>query len=777
MDKLVVFLTFLVLIFIPAISYVCHAEATTSLDTELEPDLKQEKVALKTDDDVVNREEQQISSDGFSVAEKKLLEQNAQQYQFQAEINRLMGIIVNSLYSSREIFLREVVSNASDALDKIRYQSLTDKSVLGDTPHLEIRIKIDKENRLLHIRDTGVGMTREELINNLGKIAQSGTRDWIDKVSNSGDIDSQIGQFGVGFYSTFLVADTVTVTSKHNDDPKQHVWVSSSSNPNNYSITEDPRGNTLGRGTLISLEIREDALEFLEEAKIKELVQHYSAYINFPIHLWSSKEVEKEVLVEDTEEDVTEEEAETEESEVEVEVDEEKPKTKTIKETVWDWVLLNDIKPLWTRKPADITQEEYESFYTAITKDNKPPTTYMHFLAEGDVEFTGLLYVPSEPPYNIFEGEATKSDIKLYVRRVFITNQFRDILPSYLSFVKGLIDSNDLPLNVSREMLQQHKTLNVIKKKIIRKAIAMFQELAEAEDQTKFEQFYKNFSTNLKLGIIEDSNNRTRLSKLLRFNSLKHQDKPITFTQYVEEMKENQEGIYFLGGETKEMVLNSPFIEKLKKNGFDVLFMTEPIDEYTMQVLDKFDGKHKFINVSKENVKIDDEDDIKKSEEEFKPLVEYLKKTLTGKVSKVKVTNRLTKTPCALVSSDWGMSPNMERIFKAQALSDQRARTTYGYATGQKVLEINPKHPIVKELLKKVLEDDEDPTTEDIATVLYDAAILNSGYALDEPTGFADRIHKMLAKNLDLDLDFEESLESDVKETQNFGDETDKDEL
>eukprot|EP01121_Diplochlamys_sp_Union-15-3_P016224 TRINITY_DN5482_c0_g2_i2.p1 TRINITY_DN5482_c0_g2~~TRINITY_DN5482_c0_g2_i2.p1 ORF type:complete len:693 (+),score=171.87 TRINITY_DN5482_c0_g2_i2:350-2428(+) len=692
-----------------------------------------------------------------------------------------MGIIINSLYSSREIFLREVISNASDALDKIRYQSLTDKSVLGSLPQLEIKIKIDKENNILHIRDTGVGMTRDELINNLGKIAQSGTRDWIEKIGTGSDIDSQIGQFGVGFYSTFLVADRVTVSSKSNDDPKQHIWSSSSENPNNYSVVEDPRGNTLGRGTLISLHLREDASEFLSETKISELINHYSAYINFPIYVWTSKEIEKEIL---SEEDLEKKPEDKEESEVEIteEEDEEEevsetPKTTKVKETVWSWDLINNTKPLWTRKSSEISEEDYNNFYKSIYKDNKDPITYSHFTAEGDVEFTGLLYIPSEPSNDLFQGtQANKSDIKLYVRRVFITDQFKDIIPSYLAFVKGLVDSNDLPLNVSRETLQQHKTLNVIKKKVVRKAIAMFQELASNEE--KYKEFYDNFSTNLKLGIVEDSANRTRLSKLLRFYSYKHEDKPISFSDYVDEMKEGQEGIYFLGGETIESVRTSPLLEKLVKKGYDVFLMTEPIDEYCMQVLDKYDGKIKFVNVGKEDLKLEEKekDKLKNLEEEFKPLTDYLKKILSTRVTKVKVSNRLTSTPAALVSSSWGMSANMERIWKSQALSDQRARKQYSYSTGQKILEINPYHPIIKNLLSRISNDDEDPRAEDAASVLYDAAVLNSGYALDEPTEFASRVHKMLAVSLNLDPDAEVDIDG-IESESNTEDTNEKDEL
>jgi len=371
----------------------------------LQTDLKQEKVGSKTDDNTVQREEQAISDDGFSVAEKKLLEGRQQNFEYQAEINRLMSLIVNSLYSNREIFLREVISNASDALDKLRYLALTDKSFLDreilkeeETPKLEIRIKIDAEKKMIHVRDTGVGMTKEELVNNLGRIAKSGTKEWIDKLSK-GDNLNQIGQFGVGFYSTFLIADIVSVTTKHAQD-QQYIWQSIGEATSSFTITEDPRGNTLGRGTLISMQVKEDAEEYLDQDKLKTLVERYSEFINFPIYLQTKKEVSKEVPVEEEEEAVAEP-AETDEAAEVEDVEEEEestPKTKTVKETVYTWELINETKPLWTRKPADVTPAEYTKFYKSITKATDEPLTHIHFTAEGDVDFTALLFIPTEPP-------------------------------------------------------------------------------------------------------------------------------------------------------------------------------------------------------------------------------------------------------------------------------------------------------------------------------------------------------------------------------------------
>jgi heat shock protein beta len=748
----------------PALLWYCHAadDATSSSTLSVDADLKQEKVALKSDDNVIQNEENKISDQGFSIADLKVL--SPQKHQFQAEIDRLMGIIVNSLYSNRDIFLREVVSNASDALDKIRYLSLTDKSQLGEgeISKLEIRIKPDPENNMLHIRDTGIGMTKEQLINDLGRIAKSGTREFVEKLQKAADLN-QIGQFGVGFYSTFLVADRVIVTTKHNED-KQYIWVSSAENQSNFEISEDPRGNTLGRGTLVSLHLKEDAKEYLDPDRLKELLKKYSEFINFPIYLWTKVETTKEVPVEEEKDKKTtdegekkaEEATETKEKKEQIEVkeeteesekkEEEKPKTKTVKEVTWKWELINQNKPLWTRRPSEITKEEYIEFYKNLSRDTKEPLTYTHFKAEGDIDFTALVYVPKEVPVSLFERP--RHDIKLYVKRVFITDKFDDILPKYLSFVKGVVDSDDLPLNISREMLQHHKNMQVIKKKLVRKIIAMFQQLED--DEEKFEQFYKVYSSNIKLGIIEDALNRSRLSKLLRFYSYKHQDKRISLQNYVDEMKPGQRDIYYLGGESKEAILSSPLLERITKRGYDVIFMTDPLDEYFTQFFNKFDEKFKLVNLGKEEVKFDDEEEkIKELKEKFKPLTDYMKEKLGSKVVKVTVSSRLTKTPCALVSASYGYTANQERIIRAQALADERIRQLYS-SSGSRIMEVNPFHPLTKRLLDLVNAGEKE-SVDDTIELLYDTALLHSGFSVQQPQDFATRVHRMLAVSLKID--------------------------
>jgi heat shock protein beta len=732
---------------------------------QVEENLKGAKVPLKTDDEVVSREEQAMSSDGYSVAEQKLMREQAEKFTFQAEVSRLMHIIINSLYSNREIFLRELVSNASDALDKIRFMSLTDPSVLGegDQANLEIRIKIDKDNRTLHITDRGIGMNKEELVKNLGTIAQSGTREFLQKfVEGDKNASNLIGQFGVGFYSVFLVADHVVVTSKQNDSD-QYVWTSEADG--GFSVVKDPQGNTLGRGTRITLHLKDDALEFLEQETIKNLAKKYSEFINFPIYLWASHTEEKEVPVEEEKEETVEEKDEVEVAEEEEEEEaeteqEEKPKTKKVTETVWDWELLNETKPIWTRSPKEITEDEYKKFYKSITKESDDPLKWIHFTAEGEAEFKSILYIPSTAPYNMFDphSSAHRGSIKLYVRRVFITDDFQDLIPNYLKFIRGIVDSDDLPLNVSREMLQQHRILNQIQKKLVRKAIAMFQEMASSEDKELYQKFFKNYGTNVKLGVIEDHTNKSRLTKLLMFLSSKTGELT-TFDDYVSRMKEGQDQIFYLAGPSKEAVEKSPLIERIIKKGYEVLYMVDPIDEYALQHIQKYDGKYKLTNLGKEGVKVDDDKDVeeqkKKVEEEFAPLVDYLKDTFKDMIEKVIVSDRLTSSPCALVSTTWGYTANMERIMKAQALG-QPNRATH---SPKKILEVNPKHPIIRELLNRIKENKDDETAKVTSTVLYETAVLSSGYTVDDPTSFAKWIHKMMSINLNLDPAAAEALE------------------
>jgi len=534
----------------------------------------------------------QIKIDDLSQEEYAKLREKAEKFEFQAEVDRMMKMIINSMYKNKDIFLRELISNASDALDKIRVLALTAPKLLEYLPELSIRIRADKDNNLLHIVDTGLGMTKEELISNLGTIAKSGTAEFLKKNAENPDLsitqlNDLIGQFGVGFYSAFLAADRVLVTTKsYQSNASQYIWESDSKA---YTINEDPRGDTLKRGTQITLHLKEEAKDFLQEENLKKLITKYSQFINFPIYLWNKKtQFVDEPIEEDASTSTVDETKKDEEAEVE-EVKDEKPKTKRVEKTVWDYELVNVAKPIWTRRPEEISDEEYNAFYKSITKDNQDPLAKIHFTAEGEVTFKSLLFVPKVNPADSFNKYGTRTDsIRMYVRRVFITDNFDDMLPNWLNFIRGVIDSDDLPLNVSRETLQQHKLLKIIKKKLVRKILDMFKKISD-EDYPKF---WAEFSTNIKLGIIEDSYNRNRLAKLLRFHSSHTGPKEFTsLSEYKERMKPNQEFIYYLAGATFEEVSSSPFVESLLKQGFEILFMTEAVDEYTISSITDFEDK------------------------------------------------------------------------------------------------------------------------------------------------------------------------------------------
>nr|CAG4640643.1 EOG090X01EZ [Eulimnadia texana] len=754
-------LALLGLLCLSGLSYAQDDEATVE---KVDLDLGASREASRTDAEAVKREEEAIKLDGLNVAQIRELREKSEKFTFQAEVNRMMKLIINSLYRNKEIFLRELISNASDALDKIRLISLTDKDALRATPEMTIRIKADKENHVLHITDTGIGMTKADLVANLGTIAKSGTADFLNKLQSaesSQDASDLIGQFGVGFYSAFLVADRVVVTTKHNDD-KQYIW---ESDANSFSIIEDPRGDTLLRGTQVSLYLKEEAYDFLELDTIRNLVHKYSQFINFSIYLWASKTEEVEEPIEEEVEAKEESKpAEGEEEDVKVEEEEEKkPKTRKVEKTTWDWELLNNAKPIWTRKPSEVEEKEYVEFYKAITKDTQEPLTKIHFVAEGEVTFKSLLFVPTVQPSESFNKYGTRTDhIKLYVRRVFITDDFQDMLPSYLSFIRGVVDSDDLPLNVSREMLQQHKLLKVIKKKLIRKTLDMLKKLSKED----YQKFWKEYSTNIKLGVIEDSANRSRLAKLLQFRS-SAQKGSTSLAEYVERMKDKQQSIFYIAGSSIEEVEGSPFVERLLKKGYEVLYLTEAVDEYCISALPEFEGK-KFQNVAKEGVELDEGDSAKAKLEElktkFEPLTKWLTETaLKDQILRAEVGPRLAKTPCALITSRFGWTGNMQRIIASQTHSKANDVQRDYYLSQKKTMEINPRHPLIKQLLQRIESDSEDPVAKDTALMLFRTATLRSGYMLRDTAEFAASIESMMKKTLGVPE--EETIEDEPEET------------
>ena len=636
---------------------------------------------IKAEDDAAKetpqQEEQKEASDiidGFTKEDRELLKQNEEKFNFNVEVTRLMDIIINSLYTNKEVFIRELISNASDACDKARFLAVKNPDYLGENKDLKIIIETDRDARTFSIIDTGVGMTKNDLVKNLGTIAKSGTTAFIEAISKGNSLNL-IGQFGVGFYSTYLVSNKVVVTSKNNDD-SQHVWVSTAGS--SFTVSKDPRGDTLGRGTKITLYLKEDSVEFCETDTVRKNIKKYSEFIDYPIYMKINKTYTEEEEIDEPENETdtsankteteeankTEEEKKdddleiTEEKKDEEKKEEKKKKTRSVTKWRWDYELINENKPIWLRDKKEITKEEYNKFFKALTKDSEDPLAYDHGKLEGEVNFRYILYIPAKRPYDLFDNYYGKSSaLKLYVRRVLVSEEFEELMPRYLNFIKGVVDSDDLPLNVSREQLQQYKMIKVMSNKLVKASIQIMIKMAlekdvddddddddeeegdeeegeeeeeeekkdeeeekkdeekkdeekkdEKKKENKYSKFFENYGKNIKLGVIEDIQNRNKLAKLLRFYSTNNTDEYTGLDDYIKRMKPKQEQIFYIAGEDKETLAKSPLIQRILEKGGEVLLLDDPIDEFCVQNLAEYEKK-KLKNVAKGELKLWDEDD------------------------------------------------------------------------------------------------------------------------------------------------------------------------
>ncbi|MDQ7011297.1 MAG: molecular chaperone HtpG [Mariprofundaceae bacterium] len=619
---------------------------------------------------------------------------------FQTEVRQLLDLMIHSLYSNKEIFLRELISNASDAADKLRFEATTDDALYEGDSDLHVFIDVDKDARTITVRDNGIGMSREEVIDNIGTIARSGTKEFFSQLTGDAEKDAHlIGQFGVGFYSSFLVADRVTLTTRRAGLEKEHGVRWESTGDGEYSLETVEKKE---RGTEITLHLREDADEFLDPWRLKSIIHKYADHIPFPIRMMGQPPATENGKVGE-------------------------PEIETV----------NQASALWTRPKSELTDEDYHNFYKHIGHDFDDPLAYLHQSLEGKYEYTLLLYLPKHAPFDLWQAES-RHGVKLYVRRVFIMEASEDLLPRYLRFVRGVMDSNDLPLNISREMLQQSPAMAAMKKGATKRILGLLEELAK-ERPDDYATFWKEFGNCLKEGVIEDITNRERIARLLRFASTTSDEQSVSLTDYIGRMVKSQDTIYFITAESLAAARHSPHLEVFRKKGIEVLLLSDRIDEWLVSHLTEFDGK-KLQSIAKgeldlSNIGKDTEKGKKVHEEAIKaaePAVRKLKEALGERVKDVRTTDRLTESPACLVSDTFDMTGNMERILKqlGQKVPDVKP-----------ILEINPEHALIKRLAKMRSKE----KINDFATILFDQAVLAEGALPEDPAGFVRKINAMLA--------------------------------
>ncbi|KAJ1265535.1 hypothetical protein BS78_08G082900 [Paspalum vaginatum] len=692
-------------------------------------------VSLKLMDGALTGRRYESSAAAVDSTDTPLVEK----HEYQAEVNRLMDLIVHSLYSNKEVFLRELVSNASDALDKLRYLSVTDPELLKDGPELDIRIQTDKDNGIVTITDSGIGMTKQELVDSLGTIASSGTAKFLKALkqeSQEAGMDSNlIGQFGVGFYSAFLVSDKVVVSTKSPKSDKQYVW-EGEADSGSYTVREekDPE-KLIPRGTRLTLYLKRDDKGFAHPERIQKLVKNYSQFVSFPIYTWQEKGFTKEVEVdEDPAEAKKEGDAETK--------TETKKKTKTVVEKYWDWELTNETQPIWLRNPREVSTEEYNDFYKKTFNEYLEPLASSHFTTEGEVEFRSILFVPATKKEDITDRKT--KNIRLYVKRVFISDDFDgELFPRYLSFVKGVVDSNDLPLNVSREILQESRIVRIMRKRLVRKAFDMILGISCSENRDDYERFWENYGKFLKLGVMEDKENHKRLAPLLRFFSSQSNDELISLDEYVENMKPEQKDIYYIAADSLSSAKNAPFLERLTEEEYEVLLLVDPMDEVAIQNLSSYKDK-KFVDISKEDLDLGDKNEEREKEikQEFSQTCDWIKNRLGDKVARVDISNRLRSSPCVLVAAKFGWSANMERLMRAQSMGDT---SSLDFMRSRKVFEINPEHEIIKGLNVACRNNPDDPEALKALDVLFETAMISSGFTPDNPAELSGKIYEMMS--------------------------------
>ncbi len=619
----------------------------------------------------------------------------AEKIDFQAEVQQLLNLVIHSLYSEREVFLRELISNASDACGRLRFESLTNPDMLETEHTPAVELEVAKRGRTITIRDNGIGMTRDEVAENIGTIARSGTKRFVEALTGEQSEDANlIGQFGVGFYSVFMVAENVVLKSRKAGTKKNQGVVWESDGVSGYTIDDE---DIEVPGTEITVTLRKDAKEFLDVQKVSEVIKKYADHISVPIRLRAAPTAKKEE----------------------------------------EWELVNDGSALWTRARKDITDEEYENFYKSLSYDLEAPLIRLHNRVEGRLEYSALLFIPSRAPYDLWDAER-RQGIKLYVRRVFIADDTKNLMPGYLRFVRGVIDSDDLPLNVSREFLQKNKQVERIRAGVVRKILGELKRIANKDDE-KFQTFWKEFGRAFKEGITEDSDNRKTIAELLRFATTKSEGEEQTesLQQYVDRMPEKQDAIYYITADSHASAKGSPHLEVFKKHDIEVLLLSDPIDEWVVMHLTEF-GEKQLKSIAKGDLSLDwlesEEKTEDKPDEKVDALVGKLKEALSGRITDVRVTSRLTDSPACLVASDYGLSANMKRILKASG------QASYDVPP---IMEINPDHQIIKKLV------DSDDNFDDWAHVLFDQAALSEGSALEDPADYVRRINTLLSDSLE----------------------------